>query len=92
MKQTIAIFLTMAAMQTLAQNKWTMQQCMLYAVEHNHEVRQAELELDNRMAAKKGAVGDFRDIVAHKSRPEALRIVKPVIIKLRLRMVMRRIA
>ena len=59
MKQTIAIFLTMAAMQTLAQNKWTMQQCMLYAVEHNHEVRQAELELDNRMAAKKGAVGRF---------------------------------
>ena len=59
MKQTIAIFLTMAAMQTLAQNKWTMQQCMLYAVEHNHEVRQAELELDSRMAAKKGAVGRF---------------------------------
>ena len=47
MKQTIALFLTMAAMQTLAQNKWTMQQCMLYAVEHNHGVRQARLDLDN---------------------------------------------
>ena len=38
---------------------WTMQQCMQYAVEHNHEVRRAELELDNYKATKTGAIGRF---------------------------------
>jgi len=38
---------------------WTMQQCMQYAVEHNHEVRRAELELDNYRATKTGAIGRF---------------------------------
>ena len=32
---------------------------MQYAVEHNHEVKQAELELDNYKAAKTGAIGRF---------------------------------
>ncbi len=36
-----------------------MQQCMQYAVEHNHEVRQAELELDNYKAQETGAIGRF---------------------------------
>ena len=34
-------------------------QCMQYAVEHNHEVRQAELELDNYKVAKTSAAGRF---------------------------------
>ena len=41
-----------------AQN-WTMQQCMQYAVEHNHDVKRAELELDNYKAQKTGAIGSF---------------------------------
>ncbi len=32
---------------------------MQYAVEHNHEVRRAELELDNYRATKTGAIGRF---------------------------------
>ena len=40
-----------------AQTAWTMLQCMQYAVEHNHEVRRAELELDNYKAAKTQAAG-----------------------------------
>ena len=36
-----------------------MQQCMQYAVEHNHGVRQAELKLDNYKAQKTGAIGNF---------------------------------
>ena len=36
-----------------------MQQCMQYAVEHNHEVKRAELELDNYKASKTGAIGRF---------------------------------
>ena len=39
--------------------EWTMQQCMEYAVAHNHEVRQSELQLDNYEARKTGAVGQF---------------------------------
>ena len=39
--------------------QWTMQQCMQYAVEHNHEVKQSELELDNYKATKTGAIGNF---------------------------------
>ena len=39
--------------------EWTMQQCMQYAVAHNHEVKQAELELDNYHASKTGAIGRF---------------------------------
>ena len=42
-----------------AQEPWTMQQCMQYAVEHNHEVRRAELELDNHKANRLQAVGRF---------------------------------
>ena len=34
-------------------------QCMQYAVEHNHEVRQAELELDNYKVAQASAAGRF---------------------------------
>ena len=36
-----------------------MQQCMQYAVEHNHDVKRAELELDNYKANKTGAIGRF---------------------------------
>ena len=38
---------------------WTMQQCMQYALEHNHEVKQAALRLDNYKAQKTGAIGQF---------------------------------
>ena len=36
-----------------------MQQCMQYAVEHNHEVKRSELELDNSKANRTGAIGRF---------------------------------
>ena len=36
-----------------------MQRCMQYAVEHNHEVKRAELELDNSQANKTAAIGRF---------------------------------
>lgn len=59
MKQTLIIFLIMAAQQAAAQTTWTMQQCMQYAVAHNHEVKRAALDLDNYRAAKTGALGRF---------------------------------
>ena len=36
-----------------------MRQCMQYAVEHNHDVKRAELELDNYKAQKISAIGNF---------------------------------
>ena len=59
MKQALIILLAIAAKQVAAQNDWTMQQCMQYAVEHNHEVKQAELKLDNYKAQRTNAVGSF---------------------------------
>ena len=59
MKQALIILLAIAAKQVAAQNDWTMQQCMQYAVEHNHEVKQAELKLDNYKAQKTNAIGSF---------------------------------
>lgn len=59
MKRAMIILLAIATKQATAQSNWTMQQCMQYAVEHNHEVKRAELELDNYKAAKTGAVGSF---------------------------------
>ena len=61
MKPTIVICVILAAMkacETKAQ-RFSMQQCMQYAVAHNHEVKQAELELDNYRASKTGAIGRF---------------------------------
>ena len=39
--------------------EWTLQQCMQYAVEHNHEAKRAALELDNHKAVKSAAIGQF---------------------------------
>ena len=64
-KKTVDIhFLTIAmtlfmSMTAHAQEIWTVQQCMQYAVAHNHEVKQAELDLDNYRASKTGAIGNF---------------------------------
>ena len=48
-----------SVLSTEAQTTWTMQQCMQYAVVHNHEVKRTALELDNYKAMETGAVGRF---------------------------------
>ena len=42
MKKTLITIMTLTVVSANAQNAWTMQQCMQYAVEHNHEVKRAE--------------------------------------------------
>lgn len=60
MRQTIFIlFAFHFSLLTSTAQQWTMQQCMQYAVEHNHEVKQSELELDNYKMTKTGAIGNF---------------------------------
>jgi len=51
--------LTLTAVSAHAQHSWTVQQCMQYAVAHNHEVKRTELELDNYMANRTGAIGRY---------------------------------
>ncbi len=59
MKYTVIFLLSFFTEHALAQQSWTMQQCMKYAVVHNHDVRSAELELDSYLATKKEAIGRF---------------------------------
>ena len=60
MKQLIlGITVFFCAPEIQAQAVWTMHQCMQYAVKHNHEVKRAELELDNYQAGKTAAIGRF---------------------------------
>lgn len=59
MRKIILVFLAFYVIHTEAQPCWTVMQCMRYAVEHNHEVRRAELELDNYNVAKTCAAGRF---------------------------------
>ena len=60
MKQLIlGITVFFCAPEIQAQVVWTMHQCMQYAVKHNHEVKRAELELDNYQAGKTAAIGRF---------------------------------
>ena len=58
-KLTIILLLFVVA-STLAQNKkWTLQECVEYAVENNLTVEQFELDLENVEIDKKDAIGDL---------------------------------
>lgn len=59
MRQTFFYWLLVIGYCPSWAQEWTMQQCMRYAVEHNHEVRRAELDLDSYKASKTGAIGRF---------------------------------
>ena len=59
MKIQIISLLALAALPCRAQRVWTARQCMQYAVEHNHEVVQSQLELDNLKASRTAAIGRF---------------------------------
>lgn len=59
MKQALIIILIFAVEQSTAQSEWSMQKCMQYAVEHNHEIKRSELELDNYKTQKTSAIGQF---------------------------------
>lgn len=43
----------------MAQQPWTADDCMSYAVHHNHDVRQAEITADNYRASRTAAIGSF---------------------------------
>jgi len=47
--------------------EWTAEQCMAYAVAHNHSVQTARLRLDNNEAAHLSAIGSFLPYVGASS-------------------------
>ncbi len=60
MKKIAIIILLMTVRLSFANaQSWTMMECMRYAVEHNHEIKRATLDLDNYEAAKTGSIGRF---------------------------------
>ena len=49
----------MSALAVVGQEAWTVEQCMEYAVEHNHAVRIQELNVENLQAERLAAAGAF---------------------------------
>ncbi|MGN1256582.1 MAG: TolC family protein [Bacteroidaceae bacterium] len=57
MRGIICICILSLAPQGLAQRIWTIDQCIQYAVEHNHEVRLQGFTLEDRQAERQGTLG-----------------------------------
>lgn len=55
----IAFLLCTGLTATAQEKKWTLQECVEYAFEHNISVRQSELDLQTTEVSKKDALGNF---------------------------------
>ena len=55
----ICAYSMLHAPSSMSQEVWTVDQCMSYAIEHNHSVRQRELEMKNNQMDKLSAIGSF---------------------------------
>ncbi|MBT8262560.1 MAG: TolC family protein [Bacteroidia bacterium] len=58
-KQIIILILLLAATNMFAQKKWTLRECVIYALENNISVKQSELDLEATNAEKLSAIGNF---------------------------------
>ena len=56
---TISLSLFVLQLSWCMAQPWTMTQCMQYAVKHNHQVKQAALELENYKTNQTSAIGKF---------------------------------
>jgi len=60
MKKTIILFFVLIAANAFSQNKkWTLRECVDYALEHNISIKQSELDLTLSEINKKDAIGNF---------------------------------
>ena len=55
----LCLFLGMEVTLTAQNKKWTLQECVAYAIENNISVKQSELDIENSDIAKSGAIGNF---------------------------------
>jgi len=53
------MILAFAATSLSAQEVWSVEECMKYAIEHNHEVRKKEFALDSYKAERVASIGAF---------------------------------
>lgn len=59
LRHGLMLLLVSISMGASAQEAWTVDRCMQYAVDHNHAVRQSQLELKNNSLDKLKAFGSF---------------------------------
>jgi len=60
MKKTIIVFFVLLSVNSFSQNKkWTLRECVDYAIEHNISVKQSELDLKQSELSKKDAFGNY---------------------------------
>lgn len=59
MKKSIIIALLLFGVFAQAQKKWTLQECVEYALENNISVKQSELDIENAEVDKLAALGNF---------------------------------
>lgn len=59
LRVTIIVLFGSVAVSLAQAKKWSLQECVEYAVENNISVEQAELDLENVMIDKSDAIGDF---------------------------------
>lgn len=59
MKRLTYILFFIASLNGYGQEVWTVDQCMQYAITHNHEVRLQKIALDDYKAEKVRAIGSF---------------------------------
>ena len=55
----LCLFLGMEVTLIAQNKKWTLQECVAYAIENNISVKQSELDIENSDIAKSGAIGNF---------------------------------
>ena len=58
-KQSLLLLVSLCSLNITAQEVWNIDQCMAYAVEHNHIVKQRHLEADNYRMDRMKAIGQF---------------------------------
>ena len=60
MKKTIIVFIAFLSINTFSQNKkWTLRECVDYALEHNISIKQSELDVTQSEINKRDAIGNF---------------------------------
>jgi len=60
MKKTIILFFVLLSVNVFSQDKkWTLRECVDYALEHNISVKQSELDLTQSEINKRDAIGNF---------------------------------
>ena len=59
MKKLLIIGLLFSCLSTVAQKKWTLKECIDYAIENNISIKQSQLDLETSEINKRGAVGNF---------------------------------